>query len=348
MIRNEKKVIITFDYEMFLGNDSGDLYKSLIDPTNAILEKLKKHSGKALFFVDAPFLLFLKSSAPLLYEAVRNQLSEIIKQGSFLGLHIHPQWLDAEKIDDRRWNFRSFHKYRFHSLSRLEQRKLFNDSFNELFDIIDKNSKEFNSQQDNLIYFRAGGWSIQPFENFNKLFTDKNIKYDFSVKPSAYINKLPYHYYDFNNVPSGKDFWKFSNDPCVVDGRGSFIEYPLASVQVYSSVYNCINRIINKLFPVNKKWFGDGSGLSQSIENYRTKNKKSNKIILNKIKNISNKKYLYLIFENYNIKIFKKIINKYFKEKNIAVLVGHPKTFSESAINNLEYILKKYITYIPK
>ena len=333
---------------MFLGKDSGDLYISLIDPTNKILARLKKYNGKAIFFVDAPFLLFLKGTAPVYYQAVRKQLTDILKQGSFLGLHIHPQWLDAEKAGDKRWSFKSFDKYRFHSLSNLDQGKIFNESYDELFDLIKEVSKEYNSEQDNLIYFRAGGWSIQPFENFIAFFKEKSIIYDFSVKPSAYINKLPYHYYDFKNITTRKECWKFSNDPCVKDKSGNFCEYPLSAVKVNSYIYKIYNKIINKIFPVNKTWFGDGIGLSQSIENYHNKNKQIKNKILHRIKNIFNKKVLYLIFENYNLIIFKNILKLYFLKKKIAVVVGHPKTFSESALNNLNYILKKYITYIPK
>lgn len=53
-------VVITFDYELFLGVDSGTAEKCIIKPVNYILEEFEKYNGKGIFFVDATYLLTLK------------------------------------------------------------------------------------------------------------------------------------------------------------------------------------------------------------------------------------------------------------------------------------------------
>jgi hypothetical protein len=53
-------VVITFDYELFLGVDSGTAEKCIFKPVNYILEAFEKYNGKGIFFVDTTYLLTLK------------------------------------------------------------------------------------------------------------------------------------------------------------------------------------------------------------------------------------------------------------------------------------------------
>ena len=348
MIRREKKVIITFDYELFLGNDSGELFTSLINPTDKILDKLKKNEAKALFFIDTPFLLYLKKEYPESYEIVKNQIFDILKQGSYIGLHIHPQWIDAQKLSENRWTFKTFEHYRFHSLSDIERDTLFSDCYNELDSILKKASFN-NINQKEICHYRAGGWSIQPFAIFKKYFEQYNLVYDFSVKTASKIEELPYHYYNYENVTMKKDFWMFNDDPCTADNKGIFNEYPLTAVKFNKYIYWKIKRFFDKKCKIKNKIYGDGIGLSKSIDkNKNEPSDKKRKTMLNRIKNKFCKKTVHLIFENYNSKIFKFILKFIFLKKDVAVVIGHPKTFTDLSLDNLSYTIKKYKTYIPQ
>ena len=55
-----KLLVMTFDYELFLGTSSGSVKKSLIEPVNEILSVLNEGNAKGIFFIDAAFLLVLK------------------------------------------------------------------------------------------------------------------------------------------------------------------------------------------------------------------------------------------------------------------------------------------------
>ena len=348
MIRKEKKVIITFDYELFLGKDSGELFTSLIKPTDKILEKLKENNAKALFFIDTPFFIFLKRNNAECYDIVKKQLLNILKQGSYLGLHIHPQWVNAEELSDKRWTFTTFKHYRFHSLDKAEQENMFCDCYNELRNILKEAMLEGKIDQKNIYHFRAGGWSLQPFSVFNTLFDRYNLEYDFSVKPYAKIEKLPYHYYNYESVTTSNDSYKFIDDPCIVDNTGKYKEYPLSAVKVNKYAYWKIKKYIDRKYLNKNKIFGDGVGLSKSLDlNDNEKIDKKRKKIFERIMNKFHKKILYLVFENYNTVIFRIILRLVFCNKKIGVVVGHPKTFSELSLNNLIYTIQKYKTYIP-
>ena len=60
MPASKKSVIITFDYEVFLGRETGTIRNCVLNPTNAVLKILKENNATAIFFVDATWLLFLK------------------------------------------------------------------------------------------------------------------------------------------------------------------------------------------------------------------------------------------------------------------------------------------------
>ena len=55
-----KQAILSFDYELFFGDNSGTVQKTLIEPTNIMLDALDTINAKATFFVDYLMLKYLK------------------------------------------------------------------------------------------------------------------------------------------------------------------------------------------------------------------------------------------------------------------------------------------------
>ena len=143
-----QNTILTFDYELFLGKDSGTAMKSIIEPTDKIIKLLKQYDAKAIFFVDATYLMALKKYNHPDLLLINKQLQDIVSIGSSVELHLHPQWLDAKPVKDR-WVFESFDRYRLHSLSEKEINQLFKDGIDILENITKQKVKAF----------RAGGWS---------------------------------------------------------------------------------------------------------------------------------------------------------------------------------------------
>src|SRR4051812_11803887 len=97
----QKKLLLTFDYELFLGVQSGKVDDCLIKPTNLLLSIMEEAKVKSIFFVDSVYLMRLKKQAETVeecqvdYEKITKQIRELIKKGHYVFPHIHPHWLDA-------------------------------------------------------------------------------------------------------------------------------------------------------------------------------------------------------------------------------------------------------------
>ena len=314
-------VVITFDYELFLGVDSGTAEKCIIKPVNYILEEFEKYNGRGIFFVDATYLLTLKKFQHPDFKIISQQIQEIVKRGNNVELHIHPHWLDANPLDNKRWTFVNFDKYRLHSLAKENILSLFLDGKRILEKIIHKVDPFYK-----ISAFRAGGWSIVPFDEGLKLaFLKSGIKYDFSVLPGFRKNQLPMHYYDFTSASQVKPYWRFSNNPNVEDDDGQFVEFPVTTCKLFG-VYLLINKLLNS----KNKISGDGKGaVAVNLSN------KIKKIFLNQMS--------LLTIDRCSIYLLMKIIHKV-GDRKILTIVSHPKEFSESSRRNLKFILEKYNT----
>jgi len=310
------KVVLTFDYELFLGLDSGTAKNSILKPTEEIIKLLKKYNAKAIFFVDTTYLLALQKFNHPDLEKIIEQLKEIVNIGSSIELHLHPQWLDAKPNGDR-WEFASFEHYRLHSLSKEEINTLFSEAVEFL-----KNNIGIIP-----IAFRAGGWSITPFEKLKDAFIANNIKIDMSVLPKFYKNELPMHFYDFREVPK-KLYYKFEDDVIKENKEGNFLEIPVTTFEL-QGFYLALNNILNKL--KRESYFGDGRGLPSS-------NMKGNILKRVFLKNLRK-----ATIENQSEFIFKKSLNK-IKDLDFLSYVMHPKTLNKTALNNLEYLLQNFVT----
>ncbi len=310
------RAILTFDYELFLGNDSGTALKSIIEPTDKILKLLKENGAKAIFFVDAIYLLALKKYSSKDLELISNQLKQIVKLGSSVELHLHPQWLDA-KPKGNRWVFESFEHYRLHSLSKEKIEQLFVDGVEILEEITEQKVKAF----------RAGGWSITPFEVLKDAFLKSGIVIDMSVCPDFYKKELPMHYYDFIDVPN-IEYYRFSDDVSKVNKSGKFLEIPVTTYTMFG-IDLAINNILKKL--KKDRVFGDGKGLASA------------NVQGNIFKRLFQKNLRRATIEGQSSYLFKKSLKK-IKERELLSYVMHPKTLSSEALTNLEFLLKNFET----
>ncbi|MDH5716641.1 MAG: hypothetical protein OEZ22_03270 [Spirochaetia bacterium] len=322
--KKNQKAIITFDYELFLGKDSGTCEKSLIEPANKIRDVLIKHKAKAIFFVDTTYILHLKKNNHPDYKKIENQLIDLVKNNNSIELHLHPHWLDAKPLVKDRWYFTSHEKYRLHSLTEKEIEKIFSEGSN----LINSIYKKAKTNQ-KVSAFRAGGWSIMPFSPIiKKNFIKTKIKFDFSVIAGEKKLELPNHYYDYSNVDKKKNYWQFSKEPVIIDKEGFFTEIPVATAK-FSIIYRLISRYIRRYM----NYYGDGKGMSR----IRTENK-----IIVYLKELK-RNYTPIYIDSYYPFFFNSLLRKV-KQKEIVTLVGHPKTMSSIALKNLELVCKRYKT----
>lgn len=315
----KKDAIITFDYEVFLGHQTGTIENSVIRPTKMILEVLKQNYAKAIFFVDTTWIHFLKENFPTDFQLVSEQLKDIIKAGSSVELHLHPQWIQAYRIGDK-IGFKTFENYRLHSLSQEDVINLFRKSIELLESITSQKVR----------CFRAGGFCIEPFSQIKNAFETFGIRYDFSVIPGTYLKEGNGYDFDFSNAPK-LSFYNFQCDINKPETTGQFVE-----ITVNTFKNNPICRIINKiLLKLNgDKIYGDGKSIQESpfffFKSLYRRLKFSNSI---------------LTTDKTSKAIFRNLLRNQYRRFRLLVIVSHTKTMSKQALDNLSYVTKNYCTH---
>ena len=259
---NTKHLLLTFDYELFLGKNSGTPENCLLKPTEKLLKIFRDISVRMIFFVDTTYLIRLKKQAESNqkckddYNKIKAQIQKLIKLNHYIFPHIHPHWLDAIYNEEKNiWDLSNTEKYRFQSLEKEEQNLLFGQSIKLLEEIIYPIKTNYKIDS-----YRAGGWCIQPFNDFKEQFLKHNIKYDFSVTCGGF-SFTDVHYYDFRHYPS-KQSYQFENNVIIEEKNGSFLEFPISRIKT-----DLMPRRIEKLFKLTiykyfLKPYGDGTGVS--------------------------------------------------------------------------------------
>ena len=324
----QKKILFTFDYELFLGRESGQVDKSLIKPTKRLLRLLQKNDFKAIFFVDTVYLLRLKELAIIYaeaqndYQEICDQLKEMHFAGHSIFLHIHPHWIDAIYNDrTNSWSLVNYSRYRFSSLGAVLQEDLFVRSVNILKEILN-DGKELL-----LDGYRAGGWSIQPFSMFQPFFDKYNIRYEFSVIPGKWYYSDAQEY-DYRTAPQ-KDRYNFSEDICRENQQGQYIEYPISILELSRFIGILSDKFFVLLFKLGLSFIKHmGNGSTIHIDNES-----------GDIYNVG-KKRIVASFESFDL------ISTYFQFKVIQRLdychfISHPKLLSPMNFYCASWLLKR-------
>jgi|WetSurSiteA1Bulk_404760.scaffolds.fasta_scaffold02759_4 hypothetical protein len=315
---NRKKAIITFDYEVFLGRHTGTIHNSVLKPTYEILKILQINNARAIFFVDAAWLIFIKENSPEDFNLIAAQLNEITVGGSSVELHLHPQWLNAEKINGH-FILNSSKNYKISTSNIREIHDIFNRSV-ELLETITGQKP---------CCFRAGGWCIEPFDLFKDIFDAFKIKYDFSVAPGLYIKEGEVFDFDFSDAPH-LPFYRFQNDVLIPQKTGKYFEVPV-STYLNNPFYRFINRLLIRAG--NDKIFGDGIGIKE--KSFFTARSLYQHVRFS---------HAMLTLDKTNSLFFRYLLQTHFNNIKLLVIVSHPKTVSVQALTNLSIVSKKYDT----
>ena len=188
-------IFITLDYELFFGPQSGSVEHCMIQPTNDLLKILDPYNIKISFFVDSGYLLALekfKTRFPELeedYVAISNQIKKLTDEGHGIELHIHPHWEDSY-YHKNKWVF---------DTSRY---KLADFNEKEILAIVSQHCEILGRMTGRApVAYRAGGWSIQPFEPIGKALRKNNILLDSTAYSGGYFQS-PNQVFDFRGPPS--------------------------------------------------------------------------------------------------------------------------------------------------
>jgi peptidoglycan/xylan/chitin deacetylase (PgdA/CDA1 family) len=312
-------ILLTLDYEIFFGSNSGTPEKSIIHPTNRLLEVLNKHDIKASFFVDSGYLIKLNEYKKQ-YKVLEDHYGKIISQIKFLSdnghdiqLHIHPHWEDSY-YDGDKWILDTT-RYRLHA---------FNDT--EVDDIVYRYKKVLTDiVGDRVFTFRAGGWCMQPFDKLKNALKKYDIWLDSTVFEGG-KNDSTTHYFNFTNAPK-KDIWRFEDDPLIENKSGFFTEASIGSYRV-SPLFFWKLAFVKKLGGDKHKGFGDGRAAGGSKwDKIRMLTKWTNSVVS---------------LDGYKASYLQDAFDKFCKNKNnkYLVIIGHPKAMSEYSLKKLEEFIK--------
>ena len=317
----DEKIVLTFDYELFLGRNSGSIENCLITPTREILRLVRQHSATALFFVDATYLRKVELNDKQAYAKVSEQIEDMIGSGCEVGLHLHPHWLDATRNNTDTWSLEDARRYRLHALDAMELRQVFGESLESL--------ERIASRADSLCKintFRAGGWCLQPFSNIKESFKEFGIEYDFSVTPGLHKNGLPAHFYDYRNAPKSRSAWRFTDDPCVPVEDGNFVEVPVTAFNA-----SLPSLLANNLRIRGQKIFGDGHGVSRG----RLRELASKLLAAENVRQLT--------LDMCSRELLQKSLGRT-SGCALRVFASHPKIFSAVSLDNLNFLLQRYAT----
>ena len=211
-MKKEKHLLFTFDYELFLGERSGNVIDSVIEPTQHILNLLEEYNIKAIFFVDTTWLIKLKElseNCPACknkLQLISSQIINIVKQGHDVFPHLHPHWMDAVYDPQKdEFNLQNITHYRINQLNQEEINKVFDSSIAILRDIIHFDFPEYKIE---LSFLRKKGLWIHC----------KNIEALKFCKQYNIENNYFYH----------------QNDDVVLTSNGYFWTYPGKKLTEYS------------------------------------------------------------------------------------------------------------------
>lgn len=316
-----KKVLLSYDYELFFGERSGTVQNTLIEPTSIILNAMDAAGLKGTFFVDWLMLKYLAlendERAHQDYDRIVNQLKDIVCRGHRIELHVHPHWVDARYNGDGTWNFEDFTHYSLQSFTEEEVTRMFVDGTDLLTGIAREVDPDYK-----IVAFRAGGWAIQPFDKVKKGFLEAGIKVDSSVAYGVFAyNK--YSFYDFRNAPKA-DLYRFDDDVCVPSKNGQFIEVPIAS---YHRAF--INKIFDKptnMFSDKLQFLADGTHYREEDARYVKEHP------------LGEKTYLGML--GFRTNPINMIINLYRQPRNLVCYIDHPKDITGMTATNIKTLGK--------
>tara|TARA_X000000950_G_C13884480_1_gene648305 strand:- start:142 stop:1125 length:984 start_codon:yes stop_codon:yes gene_type:complete len=310
-----KKILVTFDYELFLGPNSGSVINCIIKPTELVLDVLEKHSIKAIFFIDTTYIFHLKKiinkypKAKYDYEMILDQLHKINLNGHYLFHHLHPHWYDAKYNSTKNtWDLSNHKRYNLHQINSNLQQELIEFSNSFLNSIIDIKQK-FSG-------FRFGGLQSSKFEVVLDFLKKYNIKYEFSIVKNYQL----------------KDYYMFSTNPRTIDENGFFKEFTITTfnIRFLNRILNSLNYRSNKSKSFNNI-FGDGVGKHYNSESNNPHS------FLKRIKS----KFLMKMLHSIEIlnPVTNKIIINQLKKQDYIHFLSHPKLISKYSVQQFDTLI---------
>jgi hypothetical protein len=225
---NHLKLLLTFDYELPLGGITKSYDHSLFEPTNKLLDLLKKSKVDAVFYVDIlSYIAFKKWDYEKYCIPFEKQVTRMLELGHDVQLHLHPHWLESTFIDGK---VVPSNMYKMGDFS-------YNDASHSISDIVEMGIMELTSMCKKsitdyiCIAYRAGGYNFIPCaaEILTSLY-NYGIRIDSSIS-RGYYYKSDVSVVDYRGVPDLPQWYlNMAGDFTKAAGEGEgLLEIPIAS-----------------------------------------------------------------------------------------------------------------------
>lgn len=212
--------VFTIDYEIY-GNGFGDLRTHVYEPARKLQSVFGRAGARFVNFVEAPEFLQIERhrTDPAIVD-VRRHIRELYEQGHEIGLHLHPQWANAE-FQNGRWML-DYSEYNLCVLPRDRVARIVDDAIAWIRDVI-------ADDQFTPLSFRAGNWLFQPTKTAGEILAARGVKIDSSVFKGGVQ-----HQHGLNYCPARRNgwHWRFSDDVNVPDPFGDLLELPIYTEMV--------------------------------------------------------------------------------------------------------------------
>ena len=327
-----RSIILSYDYELFFGDESGTIEKSLIHPTNSILDTMDKYNLKGNFFIDYLMFKYLEQNTDERSKSdlalLKHQIQDIVRRGHRIELHLHPHWVDATYNGDGTWDFSNYTHYMLSTFTEEEIQQFFIEGVNYLHRLVHTVDPNYT-----ICAFRAGGWAIQPFSKLKSAFQAAHIKIDSSSAFGVYNLKSD-QCYDFRIMPQ-KAMYFFEDDVCQENETGSFLEVPITSFH-RNLLYIGIDKVFRKFHFIEK--LTDGTHVRKNDPLNISNNKKIRRLD-------ASFKSMFTMSGYSCISVLLSLL--FYKKQDLYCYIDHPKDFTESTLQGLTILGKiaKTITY---
>ena len=248
------RTLLTLDYEVFFGRETGSVARSVIEPTEALLAIAARHAAKLVFFVDAGYLLRLRAEMGRVarlredHAALCRQIKAIARAGHEVQLHIHPHW-ETSRWTEAGWDI-DLSRFTLQSFDPWDIERIVRTYAEALREIAGPAAAHA---------YRAGGWVIQPFAPIRQALLANGVTIDSTVFAGGHRGGAVQPY-DFRAAPR-LSRWRFEADPLVPDPQGAFLEVPIASRRL-SPAFFWRMALAKKAGGARHRAFGDGRAVA--------------------------------------------------------------------------------------
>jgi len=212
--------IFTLDYEIY-GNGTGVLKDLVYDPAERLRSIFRNWNAQFVAFVEVAELEKIEAwGTDSAIDLVKRQIRDLHEEGCEIGLHLHPQWCNAN-YDNGRWAL-DVSEYNLCTLPRPRIAQIIQRSLDYL-------RYALNQSSFTPLSFRAGNWLFQPTRTAASVLGESGIKIDSSVFKGGVQHN---HGLDYRHASKNGYYWRFTSDVNHADATGPWIEVPIYTEMV--------------------------------------------------------------------------------------------------------------------